>query len=78
MQATEVYNGGSLKGQRNQNGSLKRCHELIMDENKTQVLRVNKGVDSTFFSQIKIFSSSNNIGFRFQISWIEVDNKIEL
>ena len=43
-----------------------------MSEDRMYVLKVNR-VD-----RVEVFSISNNIRFRFQIFWVEVDDEIEL
>ena len=43
-----------------------------MSEDRMYVLKVDR-VD-----RVEVFSISNNIRFRFQIFWVEVDDEIEL
>ena len=43
-----------------------------MSEDRMYVLKINR-VD-----RVEVFSISNNIRFRFQIFWVEVDDEIEL
>ena len=45
--------------------TLREMFKLTINEDGTQVLRVDKNISNTFFSQIEIFFISNDIRFRY-------------
>jgi len=65
MQAIKVYNSGSLKKWRDQSSGLEGYHKFTVSKDKMHILRVDRDIDSFSFSQIEIFSASDNIRFRF-------------
>jgi hypothetical protein len=74
----DVHNDGSSEDNILEEGSVERCGELIVGENRAKIMRVNAGESRIPLFRVDVPSSSQCIGFTPEPTRTEPDNHIEM
>ena len=78
MQSIQFNDCSYMKERKEKNNSLYKGHKLFLSEDWYEVVRVDCGVISIFFSRIDVPLSSKSIWFGAKITRMKSDDKIEL